>query len=192
MNLADTIRRMTAPFERRLRAMCTRVLIRLVDDSAGVQVVQVTGLAGERLSDVQRLQQFGFSGRPPAGATAVMVCIGGSRTHPVVIACDHGEYRFTELAEGDSVQYDTRGNYVLITADECIVKHSTKVVSDAPMTHCKGDAQVDGNANVAGDLIVGGNITAGGAVQGATVTDGTIDLASHTHPAGAPNTGPAQ
>ena len=66
------------------------------------------------------------------------------------------------------------------------------MLSDAPLTHCTGDAQVDGNATVTGDLTVGGNINAGGAVQGATVTDGTIDLASHTHPAGTPNTGAAQ
>ena len=43
------------------------------------------------------------------------------------------------------------------------------------------NTSVNGNLAVTGNVTAGGSVTAGAAVVGATVGDGTIDLATHTH-----------
>jgi len=169
------------PLQRRVRMIAVRALVAAVNDGAKIQLVQVSALDGERLSDVQRLQQYGFSGNPPKGATAVMLCMGGSRSHPVVIACDDPSSRFVGLQPGESAQYNDQGDFIHIkSSGEILVKASSKVVSDAPLTHALGNAEVDGNAlvhgngEIEGDLVVGGNVTvvgtigAGGAITSAT------------------------
>lgn len=178
MSAADAIRRLTAPFERRLRAMCTRVIVQLVDDDQGLQLLQLSGLAGERLSKVQRLQNFGFSGHAPAGSTGVMLCVGGSRSHPVVIAIDNGEFRPKGLEPGASAQYDMSGNFILIKGDEIHVKHSAKVTIDAPLAHFTGNVTVDGTIAAVGNISSQANVSDfGGSLHTLRTT-----YNGHTHP----------
>ena len=163
--MADSIRRLTAPFERRLRALVTRGRVTLVDDSQGLQVLQVTALAGERLSRVQRVQNFGLSSHPPKGSTAVVLTVGGSRSHSIVIAVEDPQSRPENLEAGESMVYDQAGNFVHIKANEIHVKHASKVTVEAP------------EVELTGNLTVAGTIT-GGAVQ----TAAGVDLDGHTHP----------
>ncbi len=192
-----------ASLKRRIRMLATRVTVTGVDDSQKIQTVQVTALDGERLADVQRLQPYGFTANPPLGGNGLMICIGGSRTHPVVIVSDDGSKRLLNLAPGECAIYDNAGNFVHIKAGQIHVKHATKVYSESPLTHCSGDAEVDGNGLVHGDLTVQGNLVVSGtgAVTGAlssstSVADPSGHMAemrtfynAHVHPAGVPNTG---
>ena len=140
-SVADIVDKMLAPLRRRVRMIATRVIITAVNDAGGVQLVQATGLNGERIPDVERLQQFGFSGHPPKGATGLMVCIGGSRSHPVVIACDDRATRFVELQEGEAVMYAADGHSIvhLKMGGEIAVKATSKVLIDSPLLECTGE-----------------------------------------------------
>lgn len=177
-NFRRLLRELLRPLQASISALATRVTLTAVDDTKRIQTVQVTGRAGERLSDVQRLQQFGFSANPPLGSNGLMICIAGSRSHPVVIACDDGSTRVLELEPGEACVYNAFGDFVrLKTSGEMVVKAREKVTVDAPLTHALGDAEVDGDALVHGDAQIEGNGTVLGdlAVSGNLTVGGTID-----------------
>lgn len=192
---ADQLQRAMAPLMRRIRSLASRARLTRVDDSGLSQQVQITVLAGERLDQVVRLQNFGLSANPPAGSTALLVSIGGSRTHCVVLGADHAS-RPRDLLSGESQQYNEWGDYVYLQeSGETLVKGRSKVICDAPLTHALGDVEIDGNLLVHGDITGLGNIEIAGTgyVEGAfasatSVTDPDGDLAemrskynSHRH-----------
>ena len=147
------------PLNNRIRAIANRTSITRVADAGLSQQVQVTVLAGERLSDVVRLQNFGLTANPPAGSTALLISMGGSRTHCVVIGADH-ESRPRDLQPGESQLYNQWGDCVYLQENgETLVKGRSKVISDSPLTHVLGNAEIDG------DLLVHGNATFNGNVE---------------------------
>lgn len=165
------------PVTRRIRMIATRALIAAVNDGAKIQIVQVTALEGERLSDVQRVQQFGFSGSPPVGSTAVLLCMGGSRTHPVVIACDDPATRFVALEAGESAQYSAYGDFIRIKADGSIhVKAALKVLLETPLVEATQDFHVMGNAQIDGTL----GVTEHSTLTGDATIAGKV-FSTHTH-----------
>lgn len=160
------------PVLRRLRALASRALIARVDDSAKLQAVQVTVLAGERLDDVQRIQNFGHSAVPPAGSTCLLISIAGSRTHCVVIGGEHSS-RPRDLAPGESQLYNDQGDYIwLKTSGEIVVKARSIVTVDAPSAHFTGE------------IIAAGRIKSETAVEDplGTMQEMRDDYNAHRHP----------
>ena len=195
MRPADLLR-VLAPLQRRIRALAARATVTRVADSAASQRVQITVLAGERLDDVVRVQNFGLSAHPPAGSTALLISIGGSRTHCVVIGADH-ESRPRDLAPGESQHYNTWGDCVwLRESGETLIQSRTKVLVDAPLTETTGDLRVAGNFEVVGTSTLTGAVTAEASISAAgemhsdtSVSDASGDLVemrsvfnSHTQP----------
>ncbi|ROH88669.1 phage baseplate assembly protein V [Stagnimonas aquatica] len=180
MRPADLLR-VLAPIQRRIRALAARTTVARAADAGASQRVQITVLAGERLDDVVRVQNFGLSANPPAGSTALLISIGGSRTHCVVIGADH-ESRPRDLAPGESQHYNQWGDCVYLQENgEALIKARAKVICDAPLTHVLGDAEIDGNLLVRGDITGLGNI----AVAGTGYVEGGLESAtSITDPAG--------
>lgn len=200
--LIRMIDRAVASLRAAITATAARVTITDTDDSGGVQTAKVTGLANERFPAAERLQEFGFSSRPMRGTGGVILCIGGSRAHPVLIACDDRSTRFVNLAAGESAQYNAFGDFIRIReSGEIEIKARVKVTCDAPLTHALGDAEVDGTALVHGDAMIEGdveilgNLTVTGAISSATsVSDpaGTLQsvrAAHNTHAHGGVDTG---
>jgi len=182
--LDKLIESMLAPLGRQIRMLATRVTIAAVNDQARIQTVRLSGLEGERLGDVQRLQQFGITANPPLGSTGMMICVAGSRTHPVVIVCDDGSTRIVNLLPGESCVYNAQGDFAHFkTNREIHVKAALKVTVEAPLTHALGDMEVDGNLLVHGhqtieqNLVVEGTGGFTGALASATsVSDPTGDM----------------
>jgi phage gp45-like len=54
------IRKMLEPIERRIRLFLGRATIGLMDDSAGVQRVQMTVFEGEVIDQVERVGEYGL------------------------------------------------------------------------------------------------------------------------------------
>jgi len=86
--ISDAVQRMIMPLRNRVYTMITRAVIETVKDSETMQLVKVNLLAGETRSDVERMQNFGFSSVPLEGTECVAVAIGGNRDHLIVIASD--------------------------------------------------------------------------------------------------------
>ena len=156
-------------FGQKMRLMIGRFVVNRINDAGGLQIMQVDGLEGETRDGVERIQNFGHSGNPPAGAVAAGVSVMGSRDHLVLVACDHPDHRVKGLAPGESALYgafdnvlkmDKDGNAVL-SANKLILNvqsvennaasttHSGNVAVRGVLASAKGD--VDQHTHIDGD-----------------------------------------
>ena len=142
-----------------------RCVLKAVSDGSGLQKVQVSALAGETLDGIDRVQNYGMTSRPKAGAQGIIVSIAGMRENAVVIAMDDNRYRL-HLEEGEVALYDDQGqSFILkrgrvaeINTDELRVNAETRVVFNTPQIETSG------------------KIEAAGDVQA-----GSVSLQNHTH-----------
>ena len=178
------------PLDRRIRSLASRTTITRVDDADLAQRVQVTALALERIPQAARVQMFGLTSNPPAGSTALLISIGGSRTHCVVIGADH-ESRPRDLLPGESQLYNQFGDFVYLTeAGETHVKARSKVVVEAPEAHVIASTKITLQTplvEATNDLTVGGNFSVAGMSQltGAVSTGDDVTVAGALHVDGA-------
>lgn len=108
-DLENVLQRVLTPIKNRISLMAGRALLNIIDDSGGLQVVQLSALAGETREKVSRFQNFGFTSNPPAGSEAIILSLGGQRESMVVIATESRDARFKNLAAGESAQYSADG-----------------------------------------------------------------------------------
>jgi phage gp45-like len=102
----------------RIEMMLVKALVERVVDSDEIQLVKISGLAGETMEGIERLQNYGLSSSPPAGeAEALVGFLNGNRDHGVVIVCDSGAYRVLNLKDGEVALYSKHGQTVLLTED---------------------------------------------------------------------------
>lgn len=142
-----------ASLGRRIALSVSRAVIRLVNDAAKLQGVQVVLLDGEARAEIERFQQYGFTSVPLDGCEAIALSIGGSRSHMAVVATDDRRYRYRNLQPGETCIYNQHGDRVHIREDGTLdVVARTKVYVDAPMTECTGNAHVKGNVTCDGDV----------------------------------------
>lgn len=145
----------------------------------------VNGLAGESLPDVEMFQQFGFSSRLPAGTQVIVLPLGGSTSHAVVIASEHDGVRVKNLAEGEAVMFSDEGAFVHIKKGKIIeVEGDTfnfkcknfnvsadnfnmKAANAIAMQSNTFGVTAAGGSKIEGDLIATGGITdSKGSMQG--------------------------
>jgi phage baseplate assembly protein V len=113
--------RLMGRLARRLRLLAARAVVKVVNDALKAQGLQVTLLAGEVADGVERVQEYGFTSVPEAGAEAVVLAIGGNRGHLVAVAVDDRRYRKKGLAAGEVALYTKFGSEVHLKADGSIV-----------------------------------------------------------------------
>lgn len=119
--LLDDIRKLVRPLRQQMLNIVARATVKLVNDAAGRQVVQLGVLDGETVDDGERFQNYGFSSVPVEGAEAVVVFPGGDRGHPIVIAVDGSGDRPTGLEPGEVAVYNNAGAKIVMTKDGDIV-----------------------------------------------------------------------
>lgn len=169
----------------KLRLVVARGIVNLVKN-AGLQEMQVNLLEGETRDEVERVQNFGYAGNPPAGATVVAVAVGGSRDHMMVVACEHPAYSPT-LQSGETAMYAQFGQILKMDKDGNITLKckSFKVVAEGDVNMNAGGAM--NLAASAGSKITGG--LAADKVDGQKVSSQGVVLDSHTHGGVAPGGG---
>lgn len=134
--MMDQIRRQIEPLQRRLRMMAGRAVIRLMSDAV---TAQVEGLADEVRDAAEVFQQYGFRSMPLPGAEGIMLSLGGSRDHTVVICVGDRRYQTTVLASGEAVMEDHLGKFIHFKADGSIaVKADSVLHADVPLLECTG------------------------------------------------------
>lgn len=142
-----TIDRTIQGLRNRIHLLIGRAVLAAVSDAGKRQRVQFTALRGEVKDDVERVQQYGFTSHPLAGAQVLFAAIAGNRDHPVAFAVDDPRYRLTGLQPGEVALYTDegdsiilkRGNIVEITTQTLVVKASTKARFETPILECTGD-----------------------------------------------------
>ena len=161
---------------RKINNMISRAIINAVNDSGGVQIVQMGGFSGEVLAGIERFQNFGFTSVPKkpdssGTAEAVVVFPGGNRSHGIIVALEDRRFRITGLAEGESAMYsavagdtiklDKDGNITIIATKDITITASGKVIVNSAgdvELNPTGKVAIAGNLEVAGDIIATGEV----------------------------------
>jgi len=172
------IRKILAPIERRVKAAVGRAIITAINDGAPLQQLQMTVMADEIVDGADRVQHYGFTSVPQAGAEGVVVFIGGDRGHGVVIAVDDRRFRLTGLQngevalytdEGDKIHFK-RGHIIDIETQNLTITATRQVTITSPL------------------VAVSGNVTAGGDVSdqtggsgGSSMRNMRVIFDEHTH-----------
>lgn len=169
--------------QRRVRLMIGRGIIRLVNDAAKEQEVQITLLAGEVHDKVERYQEYGFTSAPLPGAECITASVGGNRGHTVVIATGDRRYRLKSLSGGEVALYDDQGQSIILKrGKEIAVSGCTKVTVDASET------EFTGSLSVSGDITSGGNVSDSvssmAAMRTAYSSDNHGGVIAHANPLG--------
>lgn len=173
----DAVARMVAnlirPLHRRVMLMAARGVLHLTSDAEGQQRMQVSLLEGEVRDAVDRVQQYGLSAYPTGGSSVLVLCIGGNRDHPVILAVDDPRTRPTGLNTGEVVVYSVAGQRILLRQDEGLeittaagakieiapdqtitMQSATKVRLETPLLEVTGDIrdQADGAGRTMGQM----------------------------------------
>ncbi len=161
--------KLLAPLVRRIRLALGRGIVRLVNDSKGIQELQLALMANETRSNIERFQEYGFTSCPKEGAEAAVMFLGGNRDHGIAIAVDDRRYRLKGLESGEVALYTDegdkivlkRGNKIEVTTktfevntDNYIVNASAKATFNTPEVRVSGDIidQFATNSNNLGDM----------------------------------------
>lgn len=120
------IRSILRPLVARLANVVARGVVKLVDDSPKLQLLQVAGLQVETDSrelheEAEHVQPYGFYAVPLTDAEYVAVYPNGDRGHPVILAVADRRYRPTGGAGGEVGLYTDEGDQVRLGRGHVIV-----------------------------------------------------------------------
>lgn len=99
---------------RRLRNICSRGSLEMLDDGKKMQTSQVRMLSGEVADGFERVQQYGFSSNPQAGAEVFVLACGADRSHGLVFSCDDRRFRVKGSKPGEVVIYTDEGDTITL------------------------------------------------------------------------------
>ena len=143
MNVKDIDNRITRMLNSVRQAF--RGVLGSVNSDGPVQIAQGEGLAGENLPDLELFQHYGYTSNPPDGSMKIVLPLGGKTSHSVIIATEHGSYRWKSLPagavalytdEGDSLVL-ARGRVINITTKTLNITADTEVNIDSPIVNVK-------------------------------------------------------
>lgn len=155
---------MIADIDKRIRRalgnirLSFRGVLTLVKSAGAVQLVQLDGLAGERLQDAELFQDYGYTSNPPAGTMAIVLPIGGKTAHGIIVATEHGGFRFKNLKSGEVAIYTDEGDSIIlkrgrlvevttqtlrVNATSLVEFNTAKVQMNAPLVATTGEIKAD-------------------------------------------------
>lgn len=109
------IHRILDPIKKKIFLLIGRAILTAVNNSGKTMLIQIEGLSDEVISDVERMEEYGFASYPVVGTSECVIgFINGNRDHGLVLCIHDREYRPTNLSEGDTRQYDYRGNKITL------------------------------------------------------------------------------
>lgn len=121
--------RLIAPYLRMIRMTVSRGVIKKVNDDPKMQEMQVKMLKDETYSDLERFCEYGFTSVPLKDAESIVICIGGSRDHSVIIKTDDRRYRLKNLEGGEVALYTDEGDKIHFKRDKTInIKSGNKLI----------------------------------------------------------------
>lgn len=159
--------RMLEPLRRRVMMTIGRAVIRAVNDDLSRQTAQIEILKGELRDAVERMQEYGFTSVPLAGADAAVVFVAGNREQGIIIAVDDRRYRLTGLTAGEVAIYDDQGQKVHIARTGIVIETTLDLTATAATaTVTAPTITLVGTVNVTGSIVATGNISdANGSMQ---------------------------
>jgi phage baseplate assembly protein V len=108
-----------------------RAVLAAVSDSTTRQLIQFEALKGEVKDKVERVQQYGFTSVPLAGAHVLFVCVGSNRDHPVAISVDDPRFRKKDMQPGEVAIYTDEGDFIHFKRDKTVEISTANLVVNA-------------------------------------------------------------
>lgn len=135
-----------------------------VQAGGGVQKIQVEGLDGETVQDLEHAENFGFTSNPPAGSDCVVVPLGGKTSHGIIVTTTNGAYRITGLSDGETAVYNAdgakmvlkKGRVIEIDCDKLNIKAPSGVNITSEKVECSAVLTAQGQINGNGGMAVQG------------------------------------
>lgn len=169
-----------------------RGVVTLVKSAGAVQLVQLDGMAGERLQDTELFQQYGYTSNPPAGTMAILLPIGGKTAHGIIIATEHGNFRLKSLKSGEVALYSDEGDSIVlkrgrimeVTTHTFRVNASTAIELNAPTITGSASGSVSFNTptvNASAAIVAQGDIADSAATSPKTMSGMRTVYNGHTH-----------
>lgn len=145
------------------------------DDSGDQQFTKILGPAGETLSEVHRVQPFGFHSNAPKGSHGVGLQFGGGpdggRTLNMALGFEHKDYRPKNRDVGSTIIYDQNGSAISLVENEIRTVHAKKqvnVVGGVTIEHTSEGVKITGGKVTHNDKNIGSDHTHTGDSGGTT------------------------
>ncbi len=152
-----------------VRSQLIRAIVQTVNDAGPQQLVALTGLTGQAISQAVRSQHFGLTSNPPAGGEGLILALGGGLDRGHVLGLEHPQYRPTGLGSGATQLYDMGGNYLLLNNTIAMLFHKSS----------GNYTKIDSNGNVSTHIAstsqqhyLGGDPSLGGTFAPVSTTSG--------------------
>lgn len=140
---------MTDPIKKLAMSMIARIVIKSVNDSGGIQIIKGSLFADVVKDDLERFQNYGFTGNPPIqGAEGVVIFPGGNPDHGIILAVENRRYRLKDLGEGEVAIYTDEGDKIHLKRNRNIDIVTTDLNIEATNMNVNGNLVLNGN-NVA-------------------------------------------
>lgn len=120
LNLMQQIQRILNPWKRRILLTVGKAVIAAVKNDTAIQLCQVKLMKDELKSDVERIQEYGFTSVPPADAEAIVLAIGGDRGNMVIIATESSADRPKGWESGEAGVYSKFGQLIRLRKNKAI------------------------------------------------------------------------
>lgn len=163
--MLNQLERWISPIKKALQTIVRKAIIISVDDSNDLQLITALIGKNQKITNIERLQQFGLTSVPENSSEAVILSVAGQQEHAVAVAVDSSSKRPKNLSNGDVCLY---------------ANNTTKIVLSQ-----SGDISIE----TTGNINIGGT-----AVNGAMLDTIITKFNSHTHlsaAVGSPTSTPA-
>jgi phage baseplate assembly protein V len=139
--------RLMRPMVNRLRLLVARGIITFIDPSGGLQRLQTELLKDELRDGLEQFEGYGFTAHPPRGLEALVLFLGGDRSHGVVVAVGDRKFRLKGLEEGEVALYTDEGDKLIFRRGRTLeietmtltVSAGTKVRFNTPQLEVTGE-----------------------------------------------------
>jgi len=132
------------------RMALRRVELREIDDSGEHQLATGLGYDDERFSRVHRIQAFGLSGVPPAGAHGLVGMVNGRLDQAVLLGIEDPGSRPRGLGGGEAVLYNQHGDVIFMYKRKIKMKTET-VELEATTFKITSNIEITGNISQTGN-----------------------------------------
>jgi phage baseplate assembly protein V len=128
MDVKGQLYRLLNPIRKQISLILGRALLSALDDSKGLQLLQVSILSDELKDGIERVQNYGFTSNPPPGSEVLLGRIGGSTDQTIAISVDSSKDRKKSLSTEDVAVYRKGGDYILLSSDKVEIFSSKKII----------------------------------------------------------------
>lgn len=125
MSIFEDVRRITDTIRKKIFLVAGRGTLKTVDNTKTTAKVQGEFIKDEIISDIEKLEDYGFTSYPEEGAQIVAIFIDGNREQGLAIRTHDRRYRPTDLEPGEACMYHKSGSRVTMKADGSIEVEST-------------------------------------------------------------------